>query len=657
MGERPDTTEEEEAARPIKLVRRATGRTAVAHHRGNRLRLAPHPDAPDPSDLDDIRRWVSAAPSPTAIDLFAGAGGLSRGLADAGFTVLLGADADAAAAETHHHNIGGLRYDEDLRDPTDLLERLIAWGITDVDLVAGGVPCQPFSRAGQSRIRQLVEHGVRQELDVRADLWLSFVRVIDQIRPRAVLLENVPDLAAWDDGAVILALCESLRDLGYRVDARVLDAYNHGVPQHRRRLFLVGLLEDVPFHWPEPDPNQNTLRDAIGDLPIVRGGHRAEVMAYTGPPATPLQRWLRRHMTDRREGIVYDHMTRAVRPDDAEAFALLAEGQTYEDLPQRLRRYRSDIFTDKYKRLVWNDLSRTITAHIAKDGYWYIHPSQDRTLSVREAARIQTFPDDYRFAGQPSLRYRQIGNAVPPLLGQAIGRALRDALASSGERASDTAADFRHDLVQWSESQPALNPWRDGGTDPWIVLFAELCLRRATPRRARAVLDALASPRLQPAAITDDPDQARRALDALGLGTRADLIIELAQTLVERHGGQVPDEELQLGELPGVGNSLVQALRSFAFDQTVVVLDRSAVRVMTRLNGHTDERRWQMRLDLYRLSAAGGPDRQFNSAISTLAATICEPDRPHCGACPVRAHCHTGREADDLTLLDAATAV
>jgi adenine-specific DNA glycosylase len=81
------------------------------------------------------------------------------------------------------------------------------------------------------------------------------------------------------------------------------------------------------------------------------------------------------------------------------------------------------------------------------------------------------------------------------------------------------------------------------------------------------------------------------------------------------------------------------------------------VRVMTRLNGHTDERRWQMRLDLYRLSAAGGPDRQFNSAISTLAATICEPDRPHCGACPVRAHCHTGREADDLTLLDAATAV
>ena len=103
-------------------------------------------------------------------------------------------------------------------------------------------------------------------------------------------------------------------------------------------------------------------------------------------------------------------------------------GDTYLDVPERLRRYRSDIFYDKYLRLSFDDLSRTITAHLAKDGYWYIHPSEDRTLSIREAARIQTFPDRFRFAGHPTSRYRQIGNAVPPLLASTIARSLHSAL-------------------------------------------------------------------------------------------------------------------------------------------------------------------------------------------------------------------------------------
>ena len=146
------------APRPVRLVRLAGRRTAVAHHRGEKLRLAPHVASPDTSDLEAVRSWVAAAPRPTAIDLFAGAGGLSLGLQQAGFTVLVGADSDRVAAETHHHNIGGLSYDDDLSDPTDLLDRLEAWGIRGVDLVAGGVPCQPFTRAGQSVIRHLVEN-------------------------------------------------------------------------------------------------------------------------------------------------------------------------------------------------------------------------------------------------------------------------------------------------------------------------------------------------------------------------------------------------------------------------------------------------------------------------------------------------------------------
>ena len=122
---------------------------------------------------------------------------------------------------------------------------------------------------------------------------------------------------------------------------------------------------------------------------------------------------------------VYDHITRPVREDDERAFELMDPKTRYSDLPADMRRYRDDIFDDKYKRLDENDLSRTITAHIAKDGYWYIHPRQNRTLTVREAARLQTFPDRFRFAGPPSAAFRQIGNAVPPLVGERLGRALR----------------------------------------------------------------------------------------------------------------------------------------------------------------------------------------------------------------------------------------
>ena len=132
-------------------------RTAVPHYRGSDLRLSRHTAAPDPADLEAVKAWVRSAQGPTAIDLFSGAGGLSLGLRDAGFSVLVGADSDVRAVETHTANLGGLGYVGDLSDPAELIDHLDGWGITEVDLVAGGVPCQPFSRAGRSIIRSLVE--------------------------------------------------------------------------------------------------------------------------------------------------------------------------------------------------------------------------------------------------------------------------------------------------------------------------------------------------------------------------------------------------------------------------------------------------------------------------------------------------------------------
>ena len=619
-------------------------RTAVPTRRGHLVRLPTHPAAPDATDLAAVRKWVRAAAKPTVIDLFSGAGGLSLGLQDAGFTVLAGADHDAPSVETHTANLGGLGYVGDLTDPNDLLEHLQGWGVERVDLLAAGVPCQPFSRAGRSRIRKLIESGVRLSDDPRAEMWLSFLTVVDRLKPRAVLLENVPDLATWDDGAILIGFCETLRDLGYEVDSRILDAFAYGVPQHRARLFIVALRNAGPFTWPTPNTDRNSVWMAIGDLPAVSGGQRNERLAYD-EPLTALQRRLREGIPEADRFAVYDHVTREVRSDDAEAFSLMSEGQTYQDLPQHLRRYRSDIFTDKYKRLSWDELSRSITAHIARDGYWYIHPDQDRTLSVREAARLQTFPDRFRFAGQPSVRYRQIGNAVPPLLACAIGKSLGKALRLSPRaKKRVTTERFRRELLRWHGAHARRYPWRESGVDPWAVLVAEMCLRRTRADQVAPVYERLTRLAPTPASMIARADETREAMRSLGLRWRADNLIDLAVELVNRFEGVVPDNETELRALPGVGAYVAQAVLTFGFGRRAVLVDTNTTRIVSRISGHGDDRLWQVRLDLYKLAGGQGPDAEFNYALLDLGALVCRAGDPRCGDCPVTSYCATGRQ-------------
>jgi DNA (cytosine-5)-methyltransferase 1 len=611
-------------------------RTAVPHYRGVDLRLPRQPSAPDPTNLAEVHAWVRDAPGPTAVDLFCGAGGLSLGLRSAGFTVLLGADWDARAVETHEANLGGLGFVGDLSDPGELLDHLEGWGISQVDLVAGGVPCQPFSRAGRSMIRNLVASGARSADDPRAELWQAFMAVVARLRPRAVLVENVPDLPSWEDGRVLIGFYDSLRELDYSVDARVLDAYQFGVPQHRARLILVALRDVDGFEWPEPTGEITTLREAIGDLPPVPPAQRSDRVPYFGP-RTPFQNRMREGVAGDDRALVFDHITRDVRPDDAEAFALLEQGQTYVDLPERLRRYRSDIFTDKYKRLSWSEVSRSITAHIAKDGYWYIHPEQHRTLSIREAARVQTFPDWFRFAGQPTLRLKQIGNAVPPMLGESVGRQIKEALTSSREREVHTF-DFRARLLEWHETNRRHYPWRSGRGDAWTVLAAELCLARTRADLVPAAIAGLRRIAPSPVVLVAHADPVG-ALRALGLGARAELLVEVARALMARHGGAVPEGELDLRQLPGVGDNVAQAVLCFAFGRRAVLLDATTARLVGRFCGRTDTRRWQIRLDLYQLAGSPGPDAAFNHALLDHGALVCRSEQPRCDECPVHERC------------------
>jgi DNA (cytosine-5)-methyltransferase 1 len=548
--------------------------------------------------------------------------------------------------ETHAANLPGLTWTGDLADPSHFLQALEVWGIETVDLVAGGVPCQPFSRAGRSRIAKLVEDGQRVAHDDRADLWQSFIAVVEKLRPEAVLVENVPDLPRWNDGSVLIGFQQSLSDLGYAVEARILDGFRFGIPQHRQRLVLIGVAGGRRQVWPEPAGKPVLLEEAIRDLPIIPRAQRAEELPYDpNRISSPFQRRMRAGMKGEAAAVVHDHISRDVRPDDLEAFDLLEEGQTYVDLPEHLRRYRSDVFTDKYKRLSWKELCRSITAHIAKDGYWYIHPEQHRTLSVREAARVQTFPDDFRFAGTQTHRYRQIGNAVPPALGRVVGEALRETLGEPRRSARERDR-FRRSLLSWHGDQPVRRPWRTAA-DPWHVLIGELALRRAPEAEVAAMFRRLRQAARTPRRVVADEDGVADLLHSIGLRAAAiKALLKVARHLVEYNDGRVPDDSLELRSVPGVGDYLAEAVLSFGFRRRSVLVDTNTTRICTRVSGRDVRQRYQLRLDLHHLAGAPGPDREFNSALLDLGELVCRPTDPLCGGCPVRNLCAQWHERE-----------
>lgn len=389
--------------------------------------VALKPAVPDVAAyLDEKFDWDENV---AVVDMFAGAGGLSLGLdSTPGLRVVAAFERDPVAAQTHGANIKSATMTGDVRDVSSFATVLKEAGVRRVDVLAGGPPCQGFSRLGKGALRKLALDNGRgvDTSDERNFLFREFVRAVRELAPSVLLLENVPEMASVP--AVLDELVGVLEDLGYAVSGpKVLAAGDYGVPQVRRRLFIIATLDSRDVVWPAPSRSRPTLGEAIGDLPPVPPQQVAEVLPWTRPdqPSAYL-RTMRAGLRGEWKQVVTGHVTRAHRPEDIEVFAGMSEDDRYDAVPQHQRRYRSDIFDDKYHRMVWDKPSWTVTAHLAKDGYKYIHPRQARTISVREAARIQSFPDRYRFAGSRTHRFAHVGNAVPPLLARAVGATVRN---------------------------------------------------------------------------------------------------------------------------------------------------------------------------------------------------------------------------------------
>jgi DNA (cytosine-5)-methyltransferase 1 len=592
-----------------------------------------------------------------AADLFSGAGGLSLGLEDADYRVVLGVDRDKEATKTHRHHFGGLTLDWDLGQPERIAQVSRLVKAAGIELLAGGPPCQPFSRAGRSKIRHRVVNGFSDPSSERRDLWRSFLEVVTTAQPQAVLMENVPDMALDKDMFILRTMVHELESRGYSVEERVVDTSQYGVPQFRQRLILVALRDGVHFEWPAPLADRVTVWNAIGDLPSIEGGTRPDGGAegytpYQEPPAglNSFQLRMRRgELPDR----VFDQITRPVREDDKLAFAKMDAKTLYSDLPDELKRYRDDIFDDKYKRLDENDLSRTITAHIAKDGYWYIHPRDARTLTVREAARLQTFPDRYRFAGPPSAAFRQIGNAVPPFLGENLGNAIQASLKDS-KPAGPSTLDTGRTLAKWLRSRPITEltvPWLRASTR-WQVIAGEVFAERLTVQQLRMIWPLIARWEQPADTLIEKAKDLNEMARWLNRASRAERLLQIAQRLAEiptiLDGDQTIRQALEGNEsLADLAVLVVPCSQDDDDAEEPVLVGRGVLRVAARFTGEQAlERKNRMtggRLAVARMMGYGDKARDAHLALIELAASVCRPESRSCHVCPLAATCVVGK--------------
>lgn len=364
---------------------------------------------------------------PNALDLFAGAGGLSEGFEKAGYKIVAAIDHNQEAVRTYAYNHPQTKVIcKDIRKikASELLEGTEC-SPHDIDVIIGGPPCEGFSTVGY-----------RRPSDPRNTLFDEFLRIVKDIQPKAIVIENVVGLLSMERGRVVENVKKAIEELGYKVAVDVLTAADYGVPQMRQRVFFLGLNSRSKPTFPRPTHREKspqqllpfhhlqthyyiTVEDAISDLPPLKAGEGKEAEEYTSPPKTEYQR-------ERRIGsnMLYNHSASCHTPLVLTRIRHIPPGGNHANLPPYLQLKSG--YPNIYGRLVWNKPADTITGNcgcVSAPGR-FIHPRDDRVITVREAARLQSFDDKYRFFGNRTSQYKQVGNAVPPLLARAIAAEL-----------------------------------------------------------------------------------------------------------------------------------------------------------------------------------------------------------------------------------------
>ncbi len=364
----------------------------------------------------------------TVIDLFCGAGGLSEGFKQAGFDILAGIDNNSFAIETFkatHPSAKGICGDICEISSNDLM-LLTGLRRGELTCLVGGPPCQAFS----------VYNHQRGMHDHRSQLFKHYLRLVDDLNPEWVVMENVLGITSVGNGQAVEEIQSSLADFGYDVTVHIVKAEEFGVPQERRRIFFIGsrtnktISELKPLFGPETDQPFVTVWDAISDLPKLENGENKSGAKYRSAPKNEYQLSLRGNAQE-----VACHEAAKLGAINLERMKHIQEGGSWRDIPEELlpagmRRAKKSDHTKRYGRLRKKGLAPTVLTKC--DPHWTacIHPEQDRSLTVREAARLQSFPDHYHFCGPRTEQYVQVGNAVPPRIGFYIAKEILSSVAA-----------------------------------------------------------------------------------------------------------------------------------------------------------------------------------------------------------------------------------
>ena len=409
------------------------------------------------------------------IDLFAGAGGLSEGFFREGFTPVAHVEKDKAAcltlktriAKQYLENIEQLeRYQEYLKGeisrsklygliPEKKLDSVYNYEISDdninelftsiddqlqsmdrkkIDIIIGGPPCQAYSLVGRSRI------GASISSDKRNFLFRLYGQFLEYYKPSLFVFENVPGLITAGDGEYFIELKTYFNSLGYDLQEKKLNSADFGVLQNRKRIILIGWKKNIKYSYPvfPVDRETSSVMDLFKDLPELKAGETYTNFEYKEPVSTLLKKLKLRNNSN----ILTQHIARKHNDRDLRIYKRAIQLWSnekkrlrYKDIPEKDKTHRNEkTFNDRFKVVNGGGYSHTVVAHIAKDGHYYIHPdiNQLRSLSVREAARIQSFPDDYFFEDSRTSAFKQIGNAVPPLMAQKIAKAIKETFNFNG---------------------------------------------------------------------------------------------------------------------------------------------------------------------------------------------------------------------------------